>query len=313
MWEAIDLREIRAFLTLAEELHFKRTADRLGLTQSRVSQSIRSLEQKLGSELVYRTSRRVELTAAGERFLAEVRAAHDQLVDVLRRADRSTRTPTRTLTLGLLTAASGGPLMVAIIDCFEARHPAFEVQVTELPFRDRLEPLRRGEIDVLVARLPLNQVDLVVGPTLSRDERVLAVSRDHPLAGAAKVTIEDIADHEVTEIDGLLPSELAAAFSPLTTPGGRRIRRCRVRPRDVNELVMLIARGRAIHPTVPAFLTSFGHPGIVGVPIANLPPSESALVWLRRNPDPMVTEFGRTASAVLEASQPARRSGLSEA
>ena len=68
MHETVELREIRVFLTLAEELHFGRTADRLGLTQSRVSQSLRALERKLGEDLVHRTSRRVALTAPGERF-----------------------------------------------------------------------------------------------------------------------------------------------------------------------------------------------------------------------------------------------------
>jgi DNA-binding transcriptional LysR family regulator len=71
MWETIELRELRVFVTLAEELHFGRSAERLGLTQSRVSQSLRELEAKLGGRLVYRTSRRVELTPLGERFRAD--------------------------------------------------------------------------------------------------------------------------------------------------------------------------------------------------------------------------------------------------
>jgi predicted DNA-binding protein (UPF0251 family) len=68
MWETIELREIRVFLALADELHFGRAAERLGVTQSRVSQSLRTLEAKLGERLIHRTSRHVALTAAGERF-----------------------------------------------------------------------------------------------------------------------------------------------------------------------------------------------------------------------------------------------------
>src|SRR3954463_15667877 len=67
MWETIELREIRVFLALADELHFGRAAERLGVTQSRVSQSLRTLEAKLGERLVHRTSRRVTPTAAVER------------------------------------------------------------------------------------------------------------------------------------------------------------------------------------------------------------------------------------------------------
>jgi DNA-binding transcriptional LysR family regulator len=72
MWHTIELRELRAFLVLSEELHFARSAERLGLTQSRISRTIRDLERKLGVELAHRTSRRVELTAAGERFREQV-------------------------------------------------------------------------------------------------------------------------------------------------------------------------------------------------------------------------------------------------
>src|SRR5918996_4285920 len=85
MWETVELREIRVFLALADELHFGRTAERVGLTQSRVSQSLRALEDKLGVQLVHRTTRRVTLTAAGERFRGEIGAAHGELADALRR------------------------------------------------------------------------------------------------------------------------------------------------------------------------------------------------------------------------------------
>lgn len=70
VWETVDLREIRIFLALFEELHFSRTAQRLRLSQSRVSQSLRELEANLGSQLVERSSRRVELTAAGHELVA---------------------------------------------------------------------------------------------------------------------------------------------------------------------------------------------------------------------------------------------------
>ena len=86
MWETIELREIRVFLALAQVLHFGRAAEQLGVTQSRVSQSLRELEAKLGERLVDRTSRRVTLTAAGERFLAEVDPAHQRLSAVLKSA-----------------------------------------------------------------------------------------------------------------------------------------------------------------------------------------------------------------------------------
>src|SRR5215218_6310056 len=86
MWQAVELREVRAFLTVAEELHFGRSAERLGVSQSRVSQTVRQLETKLGTPLFHRTSRRVELTRSGARLMAAVREPHEQLAGVLRAA-----------------------------------------------------------------------------------------------------------------------------------------------------------------------------------------------------------------------------------
>src|SRR5919197_5792 len=95
MWQTIELHELRVFLTLAEELHFGRSAERLLLTSSRVSQVLRQLEHKLGGQLVHRTSRRVALTPLGERFQTEVRAAYDGLARVLERAPRRRPHPGR--------------------------------------------------------------------------------------------------------------------------------------------------------------------------------------------------------------------------
>jgi DNA-binding transcriptional LysR family regulator len=77
VWQTVDLRELRLFLTLAEQLHFGRTAETLRLTPSRVSQSLRELEHKLGAQLVHRTSRRGRLTPFGDQFLRDVRPAVD--------------------------------------------------------------------------------------------------------------------------------------------------------------------------------------------------------------------------------------------
>src|SRR5919197_251261 len=158
MWQTIELHELRVFLTLAEELHFGRSAERLLLTSSRVSQVLRQLEHKLGGQLVHRTSRRVALTPLGERFQAEVGAAYEGLTSVLE------RTHAAGLRLGLLSLTSGGPHLAAIIDAFEKHHPACNVEISEVPLTDPLGPLRRGEIDLMSTRVPLRRPDIVVGP-----------------------------------------------------------------------------------------------------------------------------------------------------
>jgi DNA-binding transcriptional LysR family regulator len=298
MWEAVELRELRVFLVLAEELHFGRSAQRLGLTQSRVSQSVRELEAKLGGELVHRTSRHVSLTSLGERFRDEMGAAYGELARVLERAQAANRSLQGTLRLGLLAASSGGPHLTAIIEAFERGHPECEVQVSEVFFTDPLGPLRRGEIDLMATRLPIKQPDLVVGPTLMREPRVLAVATDHPLAGRERISIEDLGHYPVAPITDE-PKELIDTVIPRKTPGGRQIRRLRRRPTTPHEVTALIARGRIVHPTTPSFAEYFGHPGVRYIPIADMPPSSTGLVWRRRASDPRLRAFIATARELL--------------
>jgi len=298
MWETIELREIRLFLVLAEELHFGRAAERLELSQSRVSQTLRKLEAKLGGQLVNRTSRHVSLTPLGESVRTKLDGLYRDLMGVLESAHTENHALDGTLRLGLLLAPSGGPHLTAIVRTFEQRHAACSVRVTEIGFDDALGALRRGEIDVMAARLPLEQPDLVIGPILSREPRVLAVARDHPLAERDAISIEDVADYPVAPFADV-PTELADAIVPRMTPSGRPIRRLSRRPSTTHELLALIARGAIVHPTVPSSLDYFGHPDVTQVPISDLPDSRSALIRRRGVNDARVRAFTRVAAEIL--------------
>jgi DNA-binding transcriptional LysR family regulator len=301
MLETIELREIRVFLAVARELHFGRAAELLGVTQSRVSQSLRELELKLGDTLVHRTSRHVALTAAGERFLAGVEPAHERLIAVLERASQGTGALAGTLRIGLASAVSGGPRLIQIINAFEEQYPGCRVDVQELALFNRLEPLRAGEVDVMASRLPLRQPDLVVGPALSHEPRVLAVAADHPLSDRAEVSTEDIADYQVLDVAGMLPPELERVFIPDTSASGRPMKRRRLEHADWSELLTMIARGKIVHPTVASFADHFAHPSIRCVPITDLPTWTTALVWRRGDHAPRLRAFIATAEALLGA------------
>lgn len=303
MWRSIELREIRVFLTLAEELHFGRTAEQLGLTQSRVSQSLRALETRLGERLVDRTSRRVALTRAGVRLRAELQPAYKELADVLQRAAAESAPVEGVLRLGVTAAAALSPQLVHVIEVFERSYPECKVQAVELPFLERHAPLRHGDVDLMVTRLPLEQPDLVVGPLVARESRVLAVARDHALASRTSVSVEDLADYAVADFRGFGPKEIGTAFVPETTPSGRVIRRLRVTVGDFADLVLLIARGKVVHPTVTSAIPRFSHPEIVCVPIADMPDSMTALAWRRRSANPRLEAFVRVSQEVL-ASRP---------
>lgn len=298
MWEAVELREIRVFLELADQLHFGRAAERLGVTQSRVSQSLRELEAKLGERLLDRTSRRVGLTPAGQRLLAEIDPAYERLAEALRRAARPAGEPQGTLRIALVTGVSGGERLLEIIRAFEAEHPRCSVEVKEMALSDRFEALGRGGVDLMVSRLPLRQPDLVVGPILTREPRVLGVSADHPLSGRSEVTLEDIADYQVTDVSGMLPPELEEAFIPKHAPSGRPLKFRRLEHHELGELITMIALGRIVHPTAPSFADHFAHPSITYVPISGLPMWETALVWRPGDAGTRVSAFLEVAESI---------------
>jgi DNA-binding transcriptional LysR family regulator len=306
MWQGIELREIRTFLVLAEELHFGRAARRLRLSPSRVSQSLRELETKLDGQLVYRTSRRVELTALGERFRDEVGAVHERLIGVLERTRNVNGGPEGVVRVGLLTPSIEGPRFPLIARVFERRHPACQVELSKTPYEDSFGPLRRGEIDLMVSWLPHGQPDLEHGPVVNREPRVLAVAREHLLAKAS-VSIEEIADYPVVPLEELFPIEMADTYIPRKTPAGRVIGRLRVPygemaradPSNVRtQLSWWIATGQVVHPTVPSAEALLGT-NIVYAPIVDLPPMEAALVWLRGVLNPKAQAFVQVAGQVL--------------
>jgi DNA-binding transcriptional LysR family regulator len=306
MWESIDLPELRVFLLLADELHFGRTAERLELSPSRVSQLVRSLEAKLGTRLVHRTSRRVELTADGQRLRDEAGGVYTELMEVLERAYDAHGSLEGTLRIAVFSGPSGGQRLVDMVAAFEARYPKCSVEIGQLPQDDVFGPLRRGEVNVISTWLPLDEPDVVVGPTLTIEPRVLAVGRDHPLAGRDAVTVEELADYRVARFQEL-PAAFREAWIPTSTPSGRRIPSVPVGlpDRALTELVLRIEGGEIVHPTVPSSAPFLG-PRIVYVPITDLPPLRSALVWRRPARDPKLREFVRIAREVSKTER-ARR------
>ena len=294
----VELRELTLFLVLAEELHFGRTAERLGLTTSRASQTLRALERKLGGRRLFnRTSRVVTLTEAGQ-------ALHDELAPIVAGLDDTlTRARVRAsgpglIRVGILNAATGSLVLNEAVKLYEATHEGAAVQLVATPLNDRLGPLRRREVDLTVTRLPLNQPDIVIGPLLSQgDVRVVMVALDHPLAGRQLVSVEDFADYPVRRPADV--PELAEASCPTHTPSGRQIVPADIHIADVSELLLLIAQGRLVHPTVAPFAEHFRHPGITIIPIHDLPPSSTALAWLKGYQHPARDTFVASVDQVV--------------
>ncbi|MEV0362195.1 LysR family transcriptional regulator [Nocardia fusca] len=182
----MELRTLRYFVTVAEELHFGRAAERLHIAQPAVSQQIAGLERELGVRLLDRSSRRVRLTAAGTRVLDAARTALAAAEHVRLAAGP----PTGTLRLG--AAAGLTARLEHGIDTLRGVGSPFEVVLVDLPLTARLNALRRGELDLVLARGEPTERGIEAIPTWT--EQLLAiVSARHPLAGRATVGADELA------------------------------------------------------------------------------------------------------------------------
>jgi DNA-binding transcriptional LysR family regulator len=301
-WPTVELREIHVFLTLAEELHFARTAERLGLTHSRVSQIIRGLETQVGGRLFDRTSRRVRLTPVGEQLRGDLGEPYRQLERALANAREAAIGVAGPLRIGIYARVSCGPHWLPITRAFKARYPACAVVLVDTKFdHNPLDVLRAGEIDMAATRLPISDDDVTVGSVLSQEDRVLLVAKDDPLAKRETVRLEDFADRVVSDAPAL-PREMIDAWCPPVTPSGRRFRRKDIR--SFEDCLMLVAAGELVHPTVASFLDYYVHDGVVAVPISDLPPSQTGLVWLSGNRSAKVAAFAQCAADVLAQTEP---------
>ncbi|MEV4259196.1 LysR family transcriptional regulator [Spirillospora sp. NPDC049652] len=285
----MELRELECLLVLGEELHFGRTGDRLGLSQGRVSQLVRSLERQVGGRLFDRTSRSVRPTPLGERLLAEVRPAYDALQTALDNARTAARGITGELRVGFLTGTAREGVVEAA-GMLEARNPGLTVTFAEVPLTDPFGALRRGEVEAVVTLLPVTEPDLVVGPSFSKAQQAVALSSRHPAARRARLHAEDLAGVPLLDITGPAPAYWRELSSPTSTPDGRPI------PRgpsvsSFQEALITIAAGRGGLMFCVPTARSFARSDIVYVPVDGLPDSVLGLVWRRGDPAPALRAF----------------------
>ncbi|GAA4984954.1 DNA-binding transcriptional LysR family regulator [Nonomuraea thailandensis] len=289
----MELRDIEIFLTLAEELHFSRTAEKLHITQARVSQSIKKQERRVGAPLFGRTSRAVRLTPIGSRLRDDLRQAYDLINGGLERAAGVAQGIRGTLRLGVMGAL--GNELRPLIEAFAERHPGCEVQVTEFHFSDPFTALRSGEADLQLMWLPVREPDLVVGPVVLTEGRVLAVAGSSDLAGRASVSMEDLAGRPVLDPGTDGPGYWFEGMLPASTPSGAPVPRG-PRVRTFHEALALVAAGRIVCPLNAHVTRYYNYPGIVCLPIHDAPSTEWALVRRSAGETPLVRAFVRTGS-----------------
>ncbi|MEU1466736.1 LysR family transcriptional regulator [Streptomyces sp. NPDC005761] len=296
----MEMREIEIFLTLAEELHFSRTAELLGISPARISQSIKKQERRIGGPLFHRTTRAVRLSPLGEDLYKALKDGHRQIMQGIATARAAAEGASGTLTLGTL-----GPYSVQIkdtLDLFRDRCPNALLQHREIQPASPLDLLRSGDVDVAYLWLPVDEPGLTVSPTSCASEVLLMMSAEHPYAARQSICLEDLGDCAV--VGGqTIPSSMEEIFNPWHTPSGRPVRRG-PKVSTWQETLSVVSSGQATAGVTGEVAEFYTWPSLAFVPIRDAPPCRWAFVWRTASETPLIRAFaGAAADADRRAGQ----------
>jgi DNA-binding transcriptional LysR family regulator len=189
----MELRHLRYFLAVAEELNFTRAADRLGISQPPLTQQIKALEAELGVPLLDRSAYRIELTDAGRIFAAEAARILGDARSAVQAARRAATGVTGRVRVGFTESASFNSLVTSTLRSFRSEYPAVEISLEEHPSTELIVGLREGRIDAAFVRPPLPAERGLTLDLLEKEPLVVAVPSGHPLAYRQEVALGALA------------------------------------------------------------------------------------------------------------------------
>jgi len=294
----VELRHLRYFVALAEELHFGRAANRLHIVQPALSKQILALERELGVELLDRTHG-VTLTPAGAVFYEEASAILDRVSEAVRSAQGTARGELGSLDVGFV-----GPAMWSVLPWIlrehRRAHPNLRYRLFELGSPEQMERLRAGTLDVGFLR-PIAVDDALVFKPVWREQFVVALADDHPLAGTGRIDLADLKDERFVVLprrmapnlsDTSLSICLSYGFSPKVVEEGN----------SPSALVM-VAMGLCV-ALIPESARNAGFKGITFRPLIRPTPEQDlAVAYRAEDRSPALRAFLATISSVVRGVQ----------
>jgi DNA-binding transcriptional LysR family regulator len=271
----LTLRHLRVFHAIAEERHFGRAAAQLHLTSSALSQTLQQLETAVGTTLIRRTTRQVELTPAGEAVLEQVHAALAAFDVAITSMQRAARGEVGDLSVGYVIGA-GLELMPAVIRAFEEMTPDVRLELREYDFTHPAAGLDIGEVDAAFVRPPIDVPDLEYLPLLE-EPRVACLPTGHRLASRREVRVRDLLAEPIVAAPSvdrvwrdywILVPERDGQPAPVALEA----------PTFEAEL-QAVAAGRGISITGLTAARYYSRPGVIFKPIVDLEPCQVSLAW----------------------------------
>jgi DNA-binding transcriptional LysR family regulator len=294
----MELRHLRYFMAVAEELHFGRAAERLHMAQPPLSQQIRQLEEELGFSLFHRTKRHVQLTEAGSLFLEGCHKIFEQLDQTIQSGLQASRGEIGKLAIGFVSSAAYN-VLPPILQQFHQTFPAIQLTLRELTTDQQLQWLRQGRIDVGLVRPPIEDDGFNV-TTIFEEPLVVALPDRHPLAHQPYVSLRSL----VNEPFILFPRFLAPGLYDQIISFCQQ---ANFSPKVVQEaiqmqtIVSLVAADMGI-ALVPISLQNLQRTGVVYKTLQEPTPQAAiALIWRQSDTSPTVQRFLATVQQTMAA------------
>jgi DNA-binding transcriptional LysR family regulator len=294
----MDLRHFRAFVAVAEELHFARAAEKLGSTQPAVSQHVKAIEQEMGVSLLWRTKRSVKLTEAGSLFLEEARIVLQQADHAVRIGRRAGRGELGKLHIGYVASAAYTGLLPDIVRSFRKTHPEVQLSLHDMEMRLQIVEIENAKLDIGFIRPPVPLPSSMVCDTLFLEPVTVALPQDHRLVALDNIPAASLGDEAF-----ILPNhEPGVSFYEHTVMVGRHggfQPRIVQRGRDFLTILSMVSMGLGI-AIVPTSMRRVHLPGIIFRDLADLDHrAQLSLTYSRNNRSPTVLSFVRIANEIV--------------
>lgn len=284
----LEVRQLRYFVAVAEELHFGRAAARLGMAQPPLSRTIRDIERQLGVALFERTTRQVKLTAAGEILLRDARTALEAVTAAAHRARQAGSASPR-LRIALKADVDGG-LLPQVLDTYSADDASLPPELVLGGFGEQSQALRDGLADVGLVLCPFDSRGLDSEPLLTEPVLVALAAAD-PLAARTRLCLDDLADRK---LPGGSPACHGRPVEHEHTPQPGATRPAS----NLSEIFSLVETGSIVFFAPASVARRYPRPGISYRPVSDLPDATLAVAWPQDARSPAVAAFVRAACTV---------------
>ncbi|MEU6544318.1 LysR family transcriptional regulator [Streptomyces sp. NPDC046859] len=292
MTSDVHVRDLRYFVTVAEELHFTHAAARLYVSQPALSKQVRALERQLGAELLHRGPRGVTLTEAGAVLLPHARRVLAAWAEGAAALEACRAAARGTLVVGMSTSPGRGGLLPAIRSRFTAAHPEVAVRLRQVSWEDPTAGLADGEADVAFVWLPLPDAGRYGWTVVAEEPRLVALPETHPLAARPEVDFADLADEPFLALPKSA-GPLRDHWLALDERGGRPPRiGAEIASTEETYEALVAGLGVCLLASGNAPLITLG--GVVTRPVRGLSPARYALAWRRTDEArPLVRAYAR--------------------